>query len=329
MANQLTPVQEEQKRQLQEMTPELRKKAKIFADKLAKGDAAVILTSFDCGKMVQEFLADEAAYGEDAIPRLARFLNLHPSQQQGENQLYSMRSFSVAYTREAVVALVARRGLNGKTITINHFYHLSAIKNVKIRTKYEEMVFTEALSVDQLAKELRAKGAKDRTSNGGRKPNPPRNADVGFQQIYELCNGFQSRHALWDVAIYRKVMDAAPVDLDANLFNRVTAAEDGLTKLIASAKEDLEEVRRCKVRISKVVKGSGGDNPDRTRAAAKKSTKKKSTKKKSAKPAAVSTKKKKVKTKVKVKKRPPGAKKRLPRGTQTAPQAAAPEPAAA
>lgn len=269
-----TPVESEKKRQLAAMPPALREGVADFVEKMGKAYEADILTKYDCGRLIHSWLSDEEAYGEDAVAQVAQYLDLHPTQKQAENILYDMRSFAVTYKRARVKELLAKTGPNGKKLHYNHFRQLCGVKSLKLRAKYENMVLAMGLSVEDLARELKAKDAKTRPSSGGRKPNPPRTPNVGLQQIYELCNSFQNRHTTWEAAIFQKLLDAAPADLDTDLFNRATAAEDSLEKLIASAKEDLEVVRRCKTRIAKVVKVDGGNNnPNRKRTTKKKKKK--------------------------------------------------------
>lgn len=275
---------DEKRKLLGMMSKPLRELAAKFADRIAKGDSVIALTRWDCGRDIPLLTQDESKFGENAIPLLAKFLGLHKSQKQAENILYSWRNFALTFKRDEVKKLIERRGVGGKTISLNHFIHLSGVKDPKKRAKFTEMVFTDGLSVDQLAKELNSNNAKNRSSKGGRKPNPPRTPAVGLQQIYEMANQLQSRHVLWNDAVFGKIMDAPPTDLDTDLLNRATAAEDALVKLQKSIGEDLDEVRKCINRINKVVRGNG------SRPASRK--KKKSAKSSSSSPSATPRKKK-------------------------------------
>jgi len=276
-------VVQEQENVVESMTKALRRIYHDGAERLAKGDAAFVLTRYDIGAELIEIEEDEEKYGKAAVRQLAIAWGVSSSPDSGANMLYAWRAIASRWSRDQVKALLDRRGVRQTTICLEHLIELNRIRSDKDLTKYTERIFEEGLTAGDLASEITAKLDRKRSSSGGRKPTPPRSPMAGLQQIVEMTKTFVGRSSVWESGIFHKLEEAAPSTIDESILSKLEQVQAQQQKMIKTSKSMVARIEACAARVRRVLAKSGEQKDAKVKA---KSSKKKKAKKAKARPVA-------------------------------------------
>lgn len=225
----LTPAEEARRKAYEAMTPELRDVAQECERQIAKTAGSVIMLQYQIGARVLAVANDEQTYGPNAVQQLADYLGVRG----GASYLYSLMNFARVFEADYVRTRSLRPMANGEHVTVSHWLQLMKIEDPQSRERMLERVYREALSANDLEREIRAgvAGPTRHTRQGGRRPKVPTNPVVGLQSVCEAAN----RLVRFEEAAEKAVFDA----LDEIAPDRVTDA------LLARAEQALAAVREA------------------------------------------------------------------------------------
>lgn len=149
---------------LESMLPALAKVAARLGKVERKLNRGTILARYDMGSKLIEVVCDEDKYGTESLPKLAVYLH------RKTLELDDLRCLARTYTREQIEQLIDRKTAKGNYITLNHLLVLMRIARGSERREWLDRVFTEDLTVSQLAKEIDGKFSRKRSSTSVHAP---------------------------------------------------------------------------------------------------------------------------------------------------------------
>lgn len=210
-----------------------------------------IMGRYELGEIVRDFTKDERSYGEEAVPNLAVVLDEDP------NNLWQYRQFVGTYTRNQVEALLGKAAKAGYKLTWSHLDALSGIAGTKataVRKQLEQACIVERLNVAELrAKIQKKKGGK--TSQGGRKPNKPRNILQGVGQMEKAFDTYANKWNGWAEVIWDGVANAGPDQITEETVEQLEEGKKSQEQLAQWAQEAVENyesaIERAKAVLAK------------------------------------------------------------------------------
>lgn len=121
--------------------------------------------------------------------------------------------------------LTKRVGKDGFSLSWQHIKALVNVDKDSWRVKLVEYVFKHATSAAELAEKIRDKRGGAR-SQGGRRPEAPKNANQGLGQVTSRCKQLNVRAEVWEEGVFKKILDTPPDDYDPVLLRKLQEAKE-------------------------------------------------------------------------------------------------------
>jgi len=281
--NAVTPVAKKRLALLKEMTPATREVAQDFETRLGKVAHGIILTQYDMGSRVAEVMENEGEYGSGAVKQLAEYLNVAG----GETTLYALRNFSESFDKEYVKEYSLKPMGNGQFLSIGHWFKLMQLKDRKTQEKMLDRIFKESLTVNELEKEVRALGSKDKKNarQGGRKPATPTSPIAGLQTAFQLAQKWSNLVPVLEENVFDSIDELPPDRVNEALLEKLNETKEKIEEMTEKGQSALERVTANIERVETVLanKSEEGSEEDGDEEGEEEAPKKKSKKDKGSK----------------------------------------------
>jgi len=137
----------------QSMREPLREVATEIIKRFHQEKIYTVMNRYEIGSLVALILRNRELYGEDAIYKLSKVLQLG---EKGPTYLYRLATFATYFDRKTVEDYSRRVMPSGKTLTLSHWFLLCAIKEVKMRQNLLEKAVNEGLSTSDLRFQIKS-----------------------------------------------------------------------------------------------------------------------------------------------------------------------------
>jgi hypothetical protein len=149
----IIPLSPEVVKVLQSMNEPLREKAREIAEKLHQEKIYTVMNRYEIGSLVAHVLKHQDVYGQDAIYKLSKVLQLG---EKGPAYLYRLATFATYFDRKTVEKYSRMVTQSGKTLTLSHWFLLCAIKEARMRQILLEKAVNEGLSTSDLRFQIKS-----------------------------------------------------------------------------------------------------------------------------------------------------------------------------
>lgn len=278
--NAISPVEKKRLAILKEMSPATREVAQDFETRLGKVAHGIILTQYDMGSRIAEIMENEGEYGSGAVKQLSEYLNIAG----GETTLYALRNFSESFDKDYVKEWSLKPMANGQFLSIGHWFKIMQLKDRKAQDKMLDRVFRESLSVNELEKEVRALGSKDKKNarQGGRKPATPTSPIAGLQTAFQIAQKWANLEPVLEESVFDAIDELPPDRINDALLEKLNETKSKLEEMAEKAQSAAERVGSNIERVETVLanksqeaeEGDGEDDEAGDEEAPKKKSKK-------------------------------------------------------
>lgn len=247
----VTPIEKKRMALLKDMTPATRKVALEFHTIHGKIANGMIMAQYDIGARIAEIVENEGEYGSGAIKQLAAFLNVRG----GETALYALKGFAESFDKAYVREWSSRPMANGEFLAIGHWHRLQLLKDRKSQDKMLERIFSESLTVNELEKEIRAMGSKDKRNSrtGGRKPAVPTSPIAGLQTAFQIANKWANLEPVLEANVFDAIDELPPDRINDALLDKLNETKTKLDEMVTKAQAASERVTTNIERVENVL----------------------------------------------------------------------------
>lgn len=234
----------------------------------------VVFSHYEIGRIVRD-ISPDVEYGANATAQLAEALGLKP------NFLLECRRVAEQFTRKQVRKLATQKNACGRYIGWRHLVEIAgAAENPKLQKSLMSRVVTEALTVEQIVREIQAKMGQRNSAIGVL---PPRSMSAGLQQIANTSENVVKRRDVFKEAVIAPLMKLKESDLTPRLLSQLDTAIQNTNSLHESTGEMLRELTTARERAQKIARARkepvAEEESPRRRGKARRSNKKRKGKK--------------------------------------------------
>lgn len=228
-----------------------------------------IMARYRIGCHVSAVTNNERKYGEAAVSTLAQSLGGTIS----DTMLWEFRQLANAFSEKMLEDILAKKTTGDRRITYNHLRLLSGLRPDTRKAMLKKM-FVEDLTTDELMAAIQAKHGGKR-SKGGRGITPPKTINAGLNQISKLSSDVHKRMAIWDKAVFDKLVKGPADDIDSDALKVIGVTHNEVSAMVSDGQKLLASLEKSGNRVKDVLtarknKGSSSSAPVKKKVAKKK-----------------------------------------------------------